>query len=527
MIPDQFTIQFGGRDFGEISQPYLKAKVRSYGWNIYGGPDWADLYIEKSDPRAMWEYANLLRCPVTIYSNRLGIPVWWGIVGEVRLPLGRNPRDRLVSGASLEGMYNRVRVFYTKPAGDALNAYDPILSDWAENADSVSIYGRKELIDSYSDIPQDYAEALRDLVLQTYQFPLAPLSIEEATEGTIRCLGYSHTLDWTYLLIDIGLEQHPSANEGQTFGEQTSNTRLRQTFQISSSTAWDAKVGSVQIEKHGSPTDNALIRIYTDSGGNPGTLQGTITLPAASVPESADWYGGDFDSPVTLSPSTTYHLVLERSGSLDSSNHYQVGIDERKGYSSGDFKIWNGSSWVVRDPDCDLSFKLEGSEDVVVQMERMVDQGGEFIVDFLSDGLSGILSNPYREGLNKTLPEIQKLLKAGVSSGNEYMFQITPNRVFQLIEEPSFSESTAYQIDLQGVVYDPKGNRFLGEICPVGIWLTLKEGLIPSTANLSYISDPSIRFIPAAEYNTELDEYRPYTRGIEPAWRSILQLKKG
>lgn len=85
----------------------------------------------------------------------------------------------------------------------------------------------------------------------------------------------------------------------------------------------------VRLKTNGSPSDNAIIRVETDSGGSPsGTL---ADANASAIITSASLSNSYVDTTVTFSgaftPSlgTPYWLVFQRSGSTSNSDYYFVG----------------------------------------------------------------------------------------------------------------------------------------------------------------------------------------------------------
>lgn len=70
-------------------------------------------------------------------------------------------------------------------------------------------------------------------------------------------------------------------------------------------------------------------------------------------------------------------LVVRRIGAVNSAIYYMLATDHAKGYTAGDLKTWNGSSWGARSED--LNFAVLGSEETREQIERMVGVGGQLL----------------------------------------------------------------------------------------------------------------------------------------------------
>lgn len=113
------------------------------------------------------------------------------------------------------------------------------------------------------------------------------------------------------------------------FGYDSSREKI--SFKIIGNGVSDNKI-NLALAKTGSPTDSAVIRVETDSAGEPsGTLAdsnatGSVT-GASLTTDKADTtvtMGGAF----ILTDNTIYHVVAERSGTLSTSNYFRLGISE-------------------------------------------------------------------------------------------------------------------------------------------------------------------------------------------------------
>src|SRR3990167_3199343 len=109
------------------------------------------------------------------------------------------------------------------------------------------------------------------------------------------------------------LSNAPTGNGSVNFGNTSTTQQQAQQFTVSSS----GLIGSVTVylQKVASPSDACVVSIYTDSGGNPGTLIET----GSNVTGDASWSAktSTFSGTNTLNTSTTYWLVMSRSGTLN------------------------------------------------------------------------------------------------------------------------------------------------------------------------------------------------------------------
>jgi hypothetical protein len=119
----------------------------------------------------------------------------------------------------------------------------------------------------------------------------------------------------------------------------------------------------VGLKKYVNPTDDVLVSIQTDSSGAPsGTIVGTqVSVASASIMASdRGWHECAVNA--TLTPSSTYWIVIERVGALDETNYYGIGYANADLVASYEAKGYNGSAWVTLSAaNADLNFSLIGA----------------------------------------------------------------------------------------------------------------------------------------------------------------------
>ncbi len=141
-----------------------------------------------------------------------------------------------------------------------------------------------------------------------------------------------------------------------------------QEFELSS--AIDCSKLSVQIKKEGLPTDNIIVEIQTDSSGKPsGTpVTGTtVTKAATLISTSYSYVDFEFASPVSLSASTKYHIVMRRSGSKDGFKIIRWSAVNTDSYADGDKTEKRQGSWVT-ESGYDHNFKVWEAGSTEVQL---------------------------------------------------------------------------------------------------------------------------------------------------------------
>jgi hypothetical protein len=149
-------------------------------------------------------------------------------------------------------------------------------------------------------------------------------STDSAVSGSIEISQESVDFQEGTGSLRIKLTRYPkvryfeTGNYSHLLGYSTSYQYHGQSFKLTS--AKDIKAIMVHLQKVGSPGDITAY-IYNDSGGKPGSSLGSCTIAASSIPTGYfGWATGVFASPISLSGSTKYWLVLYCLG--DASNHY-------------------------------------------------------------------------------------------------------------------------------------------------------------------------------------------------------------
>ncbi len=140
------------------------------------------------------------------------------------------------------------------------------------------------------------------------------------------------------------------------FGTTTAAQDFAQSFVVSTSTA--VAEASVYIKKVGAPA-NATVKLVTNSSGNPSTtVLASGTLSASSVTTSYGWVDVGFTTNPSLTPGTTYWLVIDVA-SNNTSNYYTIASTNSDSYTSGQLKRGQqGGTWTIPNANYDSFFKI-------------------------------------------------------------------------------------------------------------------------------------------------------------------------
>jgi hypothetical protein len=130
------------------------------------------------------------------------------------------------------------------------------------------------------------------------------------------------------------------ASDSQQGVGETNFTELAQTFVAPGSIA---RV-ELYLEKVGSPTDNVLVSIQTVSGSDPtGTVLASTQIDGSTLSTTAALVS--FLLPAGLTQSTTYAIVVSRSGAASALNFYRWSYSNASVYADGTGKRKDGGSW--------------------------------------------------------------------------------------------------------------------------------------------------------------------------------------
>tara|TARA_Y100000310_G_scaffold323609_1_gene384279 strand:- start:3046 stop:4959 length:1914 start_codon:yes stop_codon:yes gene_type:complete len=186
------------------------------------------------------------------------------------------------------------------------------------------------------------------------------------TSKVTKTAGEALTAGDTVLLGDgsttLTHEKNTTSNSDAQFGDNTASTKVAQSFQ--SSIAIDVDKITLRIRKILAPTDNVTVSIQADSAGEPdGSDIDSVNLAGTSLTTSYVNTQFDLGSANALSASTTYWIVVTRSGAVDSSNYYEIEYQNTSVYASGQLKNFDSvtGNWETTDygATSDAYFKVE------------------------------------------------------------------------------------------------------------------------------------------------------------------------
>lgn len=348
------SIEFLDRNSSSLAPytPNLDYTVTGFSVDADGGPKALTIQA-KGSREALQQLKNILRYGVKVVNER-GDLRWWGFIHSVMIDDGA-----ISYGWSLERMSNRVAIGYTISSGGRET------TGWAINADSVTKYGKKELLSTVNDVDGVTATAMATTILNRVGNPVKSATLSGSDSdliATIECKGWYETLDWIY--CD---DQDGTLFRGQV-GDNATAPTLAYAYEPENGTldfgtssivyvaipvtftgnqSYDFVSIRAKVVKIGSPSNNLRVDLMTDSGTAPLTSIAQVSILPANVQTSHYWQEFTFNPKVPIVGGVRYWLRFRADGSVNNSNYYRIATNTTPAYSGGFARYHNGSTYVT------------------------------------------------------------------------------------------------------------------------------------------------------------------------------------
>ncbi len=147
-------------------------------------------------------------------------------------------------------------------------------------------------------------------------------------------------------LVPQSVEEQAYADTNQdadlAMGDNSARTYVAQGFVPDTTGAITAV--DLYLKKSGTPTDNLVVEIWSKTGASPNQTPSAIfhadltaTLAGSDITASYVHYRIHFPELVSIASGTLYYVVIYRSGAIDASHYYVVGVDNSSaGYGGTD-----------------------------------------------------------------------------------------------------------------------------------------------------------------------------------------------
>ena len=472
----------------------LEFVVNRYRKSVYGTCLSASITAYGGTRNQRYLLTHLLGKGVVITTGGTKRDNWWGYIDEIVV------NDGFIQyKVSMKYFANKVCVAYSYLGERGT-------TDWASDTKSISTYGTWELIVSAADTSPDSADTRRDTELALRKYPIPVVDILSGGGGAsveIKCKGWFETLKRRYWIQEEGYEGYTDSGTGDTPMGDNNIQEVAQQFYVSSSTGWDLKKVDIRIRTEESPTDNVEVELRTGATIAGSSLVATTgTVAYTDIEDSMNWVTFEFATAQTLSTSTSYWIVVQRTGAQDATNHYIIDGNEEVGYVVGanacDGYYYNGS-WSAFDPAMDLNFRLYGEKETTEQINDILTDTVYFLATPAIDikDSSGVYSNQYKEDYVIAYDEIIKLLEMGDSANNRLLVDVGLGRAVVVKTDEN---AKTFTLTRKGELFDRTISSLVEPaLCMFGCWVELSDA-IPDTAytGLSFVSQT---FIDEAEYS--------------------------
>lgn len=500
----KYGVYLLARDGSTIIQPGCKFAVESITWTDQAGPESAIIEVINGGDFFL-DLANKLRFEVAIV-NRFDEVVWSGYLNTVHMS-----GDYYHMAIGLDNMANRVAVSYTESSLAGQQSGQIFMTPWVDDLYSQGIYGIKEEVIQRENSETLSAEKIRDVYLMMAKQPqmVTDMLRSASTRVWLECKGFMETLNWKYYSDLSGFRGNTVQQQGvQAFGNATATTRVGYSF--TTIKGMDLSKVACKLRKNGSPTDNLAAYIYADNGSGTsptGAILGTsANVAGASLDgEGYTWTEFTFSTPVNLSATTIYWIIISRSGANSTSNYYWIGVDEGLHNLEGRFRIYNGSAWVSRSTPCDGIFKAMGLKNTTDIISDIFTATNQFLRELQIQSPTTIQVIPYFDEMTPGLLILEDMMEFGGNNLRKLTANVTPDKRLSIKEQPE-PGSNDYLVGMNGEFYTPSGNPMTPGNYPVGEWMRFKE---PSDIGFSW-QNPQITssYISRVIEDVKADEIR-------------------
>lgn len=260
---------------------------------------------------------------------------------------------------------------------------------------------------------------------------------------------------------------------------------------------WQVGEVGVHIAKHGCPTDDVQVQIWSDSGNAPLAQLTAGALAAADIPaQQAGWRTAKLTTPVTLANGVKYHIVLARAGASHHANYYTVSLDSTGTYPRGDLRLWDGAVWQTRSSAAHMAFKLWAVLDSTAKIAEIVADTIGSVTGTYAQNMSGVRTRKIRDGRTTAWEEIKQLLDTGAAGGKRLLARVTPAGTLILDAEPGYDAQTALIWTRDRRLREASGRYLLRGALPVGRWVQVESLLVAD-----WQADTSRFLIDSVEYD--------------------------
>lgn len=156
-------------------------------------------------------------------------------------------------------------------------------------------------------------------------------------------------------------ENRAASGSGLSYGRASTSTHLAQSFVTPATPGKISAIRVVVSRINTSTTDNITMDLLSSAGTTPsGTVLGTATeKPGSVIGTSYAWREFRFPTPIEVDANQKYWFRMGRSGVLDASNYFNMGVVSSL-YPSGGYSTYNAgtTTWTTEHATTDLIFQV-------------------------------------------------------------------------------------------------------------------------------------------------------------------------
>jgi hypothetical protein len=264
--------------------------------------------------------------------------------------------------------------------------------------------------------------------------------------------GPSITLEST---PSIELEEATVTDEqpGDLLSVTAYGERVAQKFTNDSGAAFTVDKIAVRLRKVGSPADNVVVELWSDSGGSLNALLDSGTIAPANIGTTMAWEWASLSNTDSIADGTDYWVVVRRASSNEPDNCYIIGVDESSTAGLDNVQVYDGSAYQQRSPTANLTFRVWGGVETTEQIDTMITQNGQVFESVEIIDASGVETNQYRDGLSLLRTEVEALLNQGDSAGDAMRAWVDTYKAVMVLSRPTNDDPDFVVTDGNAVTY--------------------------------------------------------------------------
>lgn len=227
-------------------------------------------------------------------------------------------------------------------------------------------------------------------------------------------------------------------------------------------------VGQIWLKvcRIGSPADSMQLQVYTGAS-TPTTLVATATRAANLLPiDNPAWSSFDF-TPFTMTASTQYWLVINRTGSYSPTDFYIVqSSDEAHNTTLG----WDLTAWAAIPHGEGIPYKIWTTENVSTSIGFAL-EASPFLPNVWVEDDSLVSSHPYRDQPETIYDAVADMLSTSYTDQRQLWYTISNGWSAHVWQEPLRPSSCEYMLDEQGRLLRRNGQPATPWTLPAGQWI--------------------------------------------------------